>query len=672
MKFTGKKLSVVALVLLLSFSIASLFMEIPEAYASSLTFTSSSSDGYISLNGDNYNTVHDSATGNVYDSDVDWSVGQETVMGAYNIVRGFLFFDTSAIPESATIDSTVLSLYVKADYSATDFNVTVQSGQPTYPHDPLQTGDYYYNWYGTTQGGTRSTNEISGVGRWNITLNSAGLNWIQKNGVTKLCIRSHKDVFEEAPTTFDAVEFYSRESGESYAAKLYVTYSLPGDYFLLTFSSSPEINAQFSINGTEYNTPTYEGWEGEDTAHLTAEEAKIYDGEGYQFDRWVINGTDTYYDETIDLTITGNTTIVIYYSYIFNLYHFYGPYDEETGYLLDENVTVSIYYDTSGYPFYEHEFNGSWVYPTSPQAMYFMFTFSDNSTREYWVDPSEEVLPIYIFKGDVTEYTINFLDTSGILNTYPYVTIKRYVNGTLYTIEKRKADEYGSIIANLVDTKTYQIVLGNEETTYVFGDLIMTYQTSIQLVLRGVDFPKDTILLYKYVRIYGERDFDSDSILLYYNDTAEATDSVNIFIFYANGSNAYAGTIEADSFVFEWANAEDDRTYQVKVYIHHETYGTLKWNQLLVHGTIEPPFGLDFLGNWPFESDYLIPAIIILCVAACFSVLNAYVGAILTCITAIILTWMGWIPIPPGALVAATAFAVLMALIYNKRSVTVY
>ena len=666
-----KRFFVFALILLLAFSMVALFMEIPEVKATALTFTASTSDGMIFEYDTVYSTARTDTAGIVTDTSNYETVGQKLDVIYYYVRRSFIFFDTSAIPDGAIIDSAVLSLYIYSDGSDTDFNVTVQNGMPTYPHDPLVGGDYYYQHY-SGDGGSANTSTIGGAGYWNITLSTTGEGWISKTGTTKLCLRSSEDIDASAPSGDEFIVIYAAEQGASYTAKLYVEYNIIGPNYILTVSSNPEINAQFSVNGTSYNTPSYVDVEDGNTAHLIAEEAKIYGGEGWLFDRWLVNGTDTYYTEAIDLTITGDTTFIIYYVEIPDLYHFYGPYDEETGYLLNENVTVSVFYDVSGYPYYMHEFNGSWVYPTSPQALYFRFNFSDNSTREYWVDPSETVLPIYIFKGDVTEYTINFLDTTGILNTYPYVTAKRYVNGTLYTIEKRKVDEYKSVIMNLVYTKTYQIVLGSETTSYVFGDLVMTYQTAIQLVLRGVDFPKETILLYKYVRIYGERDFTANSIILYYNDTAEATANVSIFIFYANGSNAYAGTIEADSFVFEWSNAEDDRTYTVKAYITHETYGSLSWNQLLPHTNTEPPFSLAFLGDWSFESAYLIPAAIIICVAACFSALNAYAGAILACLTAIILTWMGWIPIPAGALVAGTFFAVLMALVYHRRGVLSY
>jgi len=151
------------------------------------------------------------------------------------------------------------------------------------------------------------------------------------------------------------------------------------------------------------------------------------------------------------------------------------------------------------------------------------------------------------------------MDTTGILNDYPYVTIKRYVNGTLYTVEKRKVDAYNSILANLVFTRTYQVLLGNEITTYQFGDLTMTAITGVQLVIRGVDFPMDSdfLVMYKYVRIYGYRENET-SLIINYQDTKSYTNSVEIQI-YLGSIEVYNCTLYTDSFSLEWNEAEPYR-----------------------------------------------------------------------------------------------------------------
>ncbi len=361
------------------------------------------------------------------------------------------------------------------------------------------------------------------------------------------------------------------------------------------------------------------------------------------------------------LYVTYTIPAVSYYNY-----NFYGPFDEETGLALNENVTVGIY-STEGIAFAQFSFNGSYSYSISTFIQFFQFTFSDNSTREYWIDPSENsYTDIYIFKADSTSYVINFLDTAGYLQTYPYVTAKRYINGTLYTVEKRKVDSYGSIMMNLIAGRTYQLSLGNAANTYVFGDLTMTGITAVQLVLRAVDFPQQTLLTQKYVRVYAYR--NASTITIIFADTQSNTESVDIAIYLTDFTSVYNTTQTAQSFTVTWTNASSTVTYQVTVTIHHLTYGDLTFKQILAKTLAgSPPFSLAFLGQWAFDSTFLIPAIIILFTAGCFSALNAEVGAILACIAAIALTWMGWIPIPAGSLVVASTLAILLALVVHKR-----
>lgn len=663
----GKKLSVF-LIVLLCVAMATLFIEIPEVKASTtLTFTGSTSDKTIIGADVDYETARTMTSGYIEDVD-EISVGQDLLVPSYQFLvkRAFVYFDTSSLPDGAVIDSAVLSLYVSYDNSDADFNVTIQNGQPTYPHDPLVAGDYYYQHYSGDGGSRNTTDGLVEGAYWNITLSAAGEGYISLTGDTKLCLRSSKDISGTSNVYDEVVWFYAADKGAGYEPKLYVEYTVPS--LQMTLTSSPAIAAEIAVNGTDYVTPSYVDITSGDTAHLVAEEAKIYSGTGYLFDHYLVNGTTSYTDRIKNLVITGDTNITAYYVEIPDLYHFYGPYAEENGSLLDQNVTVTVYYDTDGYSPYSFEFNGSWVYPTSPQAQHFLFTFEDNSTREYWVDQSEDVLPVYIFWGDTTNYAINFLDTTGILQDYPYITAKRYVNGTLYTVEKRKVDVYNTVLMNLIPGRTYSIYLGNEESSYTFGDLTMTGTTSVQLVIRGVDFPKQTLLTQKTVHCYAYR---NSSIFVVYEDESEATTSVLVQVFYGDFTLAYNTTETAQSFTVEWASADNETSYQVTVTVTHDTYGTLTFKQYLPADTAldTAPFGLEWLGDWTFDSSAILPALIILFVAGCFSAVNAYVGAVLMVITSIILSIMGWIPIPAGTIVAGFSLAILMALVYHKRGV---
>lgn len=191
--------------------------------SASRTFVATTADGYLYVTDTSYYAAWSATTGSI-DSGGPYSVGGQQQEGyIYTVMRGVIIFDTSILPSGAEITSAVLSIYLQADYSTTDFNLTVQSSA-TYPHNPIQAGDYYHSWY-PTEGGSRSTSEFSG-GYWNITLNDTGEGYISDSGYTRLMLRSSRDIDPVQPSGLEYVTFASRDQGESVAPKLYVNYDV--------------------------------------------------------------------------------------------------------------------------------------------------------------------------------------------------------------------------------------------------------------------------------------------------------------------------------------------------------------------------------------------------------------------------------------------------------------
>lgn len=174
----------------------------------------------------NYAYTWNYATGGVIDTETAMIGGQFYQSASYRIHRVGVFFDTSAIPDTATIDSATLSLYVIADDSDTDFNVTIQ-GTGTYPHYPLLSADFYQGWYGSTSLGSANTSTIGGTGAyWNVSLSAEGLARISDTGLSRFLIRSSNDIAAVAPSGDEMITVATREYGEAYAPKLYVTYTV--------------------------------------------------------------------------------------------------------------------------------------------------------------------------------------------------------------------------------------------------------------------------------------------------------------------------------------------------------------------------------------------------------------------------------------------------------------
>jgi hypothetical protein len=132
-----------------------------------------------------------------------------------------VLLNTSVLPSNAYLDNATLSLYKQDDCSTTDFDITIQNGQPTYPHDSLQSSDYNKNDY-SGNGGTLNTSGFT-TGYNAITLNN--LSWINMTGTTKLCLRSSRDINGKEPTGNEYVNIYSSNYQETgYLLKLVIAY----------------------------------------------------------------------------------------------------------------------------------------------------------------------------------------------------------------------------------------------------------------------------------------------------------------------------------------------------------------------------------------------------------------------------------------------------------------
>jgi hypothetical protein len=185
-------------------------MTFPVVIDPTLSIDALTNDGYLYNSNSNYNAAWAASNGTISSSAVYLSIGQSRVASFppdYRIYRSFLLFNTSQIPTNAIIDDAKLSLYKKDDYSTTDFTITIQNGQPTYPHNPLQAGDYAKDHYSGNGGSLNTVNFVNG---WNdITLTN--ISWINNTGVTKLCLRSNRDIFGMAPIGNEYVTIYSAD-----------------------------------------------------------------------------------------------------------------------------------------------------------------------------------------------------------------------------------------------------------------------------------------------------------------------------------------------------------------------------------------------------------------------------------------------------------------------------
>ena len=198
-------------------------MTFPVVIDPTITVYSLSNDGYLYSSSTTYNTAWTATTGTISSTATTITIGQDKTSGVYSINRGMLLFNTSTLPSSANVSSATLRLCKYSDNSTTDFIITVQNGQPTYPHDPLQTGDYSKSHYSGNGGGVNTSSFVGGVGgSFNITLTNTS--WLQKRGETKLCLRSSRDISGSTPTTHEFVKVYSGNANQQYIPKLTIVF----------------------------------------------------------------------------------------------------------------------------------------------------------------------------------------------------------------------------------------------------------------------------------------------------------------------------------------------------------------------------------------------------------------------------------------------------------------
>jgi hypothetical protein len=216
-----------------------------------VSFTINSSDGFLESEGGVYNTIHNAASSSSspYTTGTIIKTGQQLVVATYDIYRGFLYFDTSSIPDTAVISVTNLDLYCVDDYSDTDFYITLKNGQVVFPHSPLVVGDYLSTQY-TGNGGQIYTSNVFSDQRFLIDFNSTGIGWINKTGTTKLALISSYDTVATAPTGKEYVSIGSYEMGSGYQSILTVTYSVPAVTPTITTGvASGEGTTSATLNG---------------------------------------------------------------------------------------------------------------------------------------------------------------------------------------------------------------------------------------------------------------------------------------------------------------------------------------------------------------------------------------------------------------------------------------
>jgi len=200
------------------------------------TVYSSSNDGHMYAGTDgHFSVARDAASADSIDaSSTVARIGLDTLYSPdkYGFYRIGLAFDTSSIPDGATILSATLSLYLVYGLTIIPGGfqfvlMKMADNDGTYPHNPLVVGDYDRTHY--VSGGASSPTIISGAGGYQaFVFNSTGCaSWINDQGLSKFVVMTSLDIGYVVPNPGMLISVYTQERGAGYLPKLAITYATP-------------------------------------------------------------------------------------------------------------------------------------------------------------------------------------------------------------------------------------------------------------------------------------------------------------------------------------------------------------------------------------------------------------------------------------------------------------
>lgn len=196
-----------------------------------LTVESSTADGRLLRTSTNYATARGgSSAGSVSVGSGAAQIGQQLNAGSYTCYETFLDFDTSAIPDAATITAVTLRLYGSADSSTTDFTIEARE------YDwgaTLETGDWIggANLGDYTLLGSLSTVGFSTSGYNTFAEESTNFQTaINKTGVTRIVLCSSRHRVGNTPSGTEFVTIVTADGSSGQRPELEVTYTVTSGY----------------------------------------------------------------------------------------------------------------------------------------------------------------------------------------------------------------------------------------------------------------------------------------------------------------------------------------------------------------------------------------------------------------------------------------------------------
>jgi len=332
---------------------------------------------------------------------------------------------------------------------------------------------------------------------------------------------------------------------------------------------------------------------------------------------------------------------------------------------------VTVYpVDGPTFTFELNETNPTYTFDLEDKPLMFKWTLAYNYTRIYIPLYNYEEIYVTVPASPYFDYQVQIIDLLGVSNAY--LEARTYMNGTLYTVERRQIPGGGKLPLILTQFKTYYfriicdqgiIDLGSQTTLSPYDSLIF-YVSPAQL-------PSEYIS-YGNITAYAVRTSNT-CIQVYYNDANERTHRINITIYSVKNNEfteEYSLSWKANTIMIIWKDALPNLDYNVKITVSHADFGQLTWQFPLPAPAPSENIWDTLLGwicNWPVAPSQIISAFIIFFVITLASYKDAEAGLLLGAITAGVLIGLGWYAMSWGTLTIITCLIIMLAIARRRR-----
>lgn len=475
-RWIKKSQRILPFLFLVVFAVSLIHLSSPVAHADVDTFVMNKvfypvgTSGEIECyNATSYTTAHNATSGTTLHSSSFWYVcGQvnTTDTNAY-VRRIYLPFDTSEIPAAITNVNMTLEITTIGVWG--DDNITIQKGDGTHPHYPLQISDYDQDFYSGNYGQANYTSWAGGTS-YNITFTDTSI--LNTEGYTELCLRTLNDTNYVTPTRNDELEIMSSMMGETVEPKLYVQYETTEFYQYYVFGAFNEDGTDDAsgVNVSFYRPtqPTISWLQNGVETNVTCEENhrmvfKFDMGDNYSRIYYVKDRTENIYVIQVGQPVVINYFTVIDYVGVTNAY---------LESRMDLNGTERVV--------------ERWRIDQTTSLMPFTMTFGSTYTMVLVCDQGTYVFGTWTAQASATLGSATEKDYMIDSHTFPTVTPDTY-GISVYAQRQNETWIQAYFNDTLADTSWVQINITEDgSSTPVWTENVTSYPTAVNWYEGGV------------------------------------------------------------------------------------------------------------------------------------------------------------------------------------------